>query len=101
MGTIGRQSGQVRLHMLNRTTKVEVQGQLAKQRVMDKPQGTCSWSIKRKPIVSAWSYLRCSSMRPIIRYFSRIRRFIQLDEQTRQAYLYDSSPHLGVRSGAP
>ena len=30
-------------------------------------------------------------MRPIIRYFSQLRRFLQLDEPTRQAYLY--APH--------
>lgn len=40
MGTIGRQSGQVRLHVLHRTTKAEVQRELAKQRSLHE-QGTC------------------------------------------------------------
>lgn len=39
MGTIGRQSGQVRLHVLNRTTKIEVQGELSKHRNLD--DGVC------------------------------------------------------------
>lgn len=38
MGTIGRDTGWVRLHVLQRTTKVEVQGKLSEQRIM---QGTC------------------------------------------------------------
>ncbi|MEM9400780.1 MAG: IS4 family transposase, partial [Verrucomicrobiota bacterium] len=33
--------------------------------------------------------LRCSSMQPIIRYFSRLRRIVRLEESTRQAFLYD------------
>ena len=41
MGTIGRPSGQVRLHVLQRTTKVEVQKQLSDQRLMNEPEGTC------------------------------------------------------------
>lgn len=38
MGTVGRQSGQVRLHVLDRTTKIEVQTELETHRIM---QGTC------------------------------------------------------------
>ena len=38
MGTIGRHSGLVRLHVLRRTTKAEVQGELVQHRNME---GTC------------------------------------------------------------
>ena len=41
MGTVGRQSGQARLHVLGRTTKAEVQTQLSKQRLMNEEQGNC------------------------------------------------------------
>lgn len=40
MGTIGRDSGQVRLHVLKRTSKIEVQGQLEKHRRLG-PSATC------------------------------------------------------------
>ncbi|NJC25911.1 transposase [Neolewinella antarctica] len=38
MGTIGRETGLVRLHVRQRTTKVEVQSKLAEQRIM---RGSC------------------------------------------------------------
>lgn len=41
MGTIGRQSGQIRLHVLSRTTKAEVQMQLVQQRSMTILGGSC------------------------------------------------------------